>query len=114
MHEQALDLVVECRAVGKVHKANCAASDLVLVGGPDTAPRRADAERRIGGFPNCVELAVQWKYQGSVLGNAQVVGRDIDALLLELGDLCEERVRVEDNAVADDGQFSLSDHTGRQ
>ena len=106
MRQQALDLAVERRAVGEIHQPDGAPSDLVLVGGTDAAPRRADAERRVCGFADRVELAVQRQDQRRVLGDAQIVGSDIDALFLEMGDLVEQRLRVEHHAIADDRQLS--------
>ena len=40
-----------------------------------------------------------------VLGDLQIVGRDLDALARELGDFVAEMIRIEDDAIADDREF---------
>ena len=49
-----------------------------------------------------------------VFGDFQAVGRDVDALRLELRDFRDEGVRIEDDAVADDRQLALAHDAGRQ
>ena len=101
--------------IGQIHQADRASADLVLVGGADAAPRRADAQRRAGRFfADSVELAVQRQDQRDVLGDPQIVGRDRDVLLLQCGDFVEQRLRIEHHAVADDRQFSRPHHARGQ
>ena len=115
MREQAFDLALERRAVGKIHQPDRAAAYLVLVGGADAAPRRADAQSRARRFfADGVELAVQRQDQRRVLGNAQIVGSDRDVLLLQRGDLIEQGLRIEHHAVADDRQFPGPHHARGQ
>ena len=60
MGQQALDLAVERVRFGKVHQADRAAADLVLVGGADAALGGADLDPFAGRrFPVRVELAMQ-------------------------------------------------------
>ena len=110
MREQSLDLAVERRAVGKIHQADRAAADFVLIGRADAAPRRADRRAALAIFARGVEFAVQRQDQRRVFGDAQIVRRDVDALLFQLGDFVDERVRVEHDAVADDRQLSRPHH----
>ena len=114
MGEQSLDLAVERRAVGKIHQADRPAADFVLISRADPAPRRADRERGAGIFAYGIELAVQRQDQRRIFGDAQIVRRDVDALLFQLGDFFDERVRVEHDAVADDRQLSRTHHARRQ
>src|SRR5215475_14190171 len=101
MREQTLDFALEGGAVGKVHEADGAPAYFVLVGWPDSAPRRADAQRARR-LAHGVELAMQRQDQRGVFGDAQIIGRDADLLFLELGDLAEEGLWIEHHAVADD------------
>ena len=61
-----------------------------------------------------VEFLVQRQDQRRVLGDAQIVRRDLDALLLELGDLVDQRAGIEHHAVADDRQLAWPHDAGRQ
>ena len=61
-----------------------------------------------------VEFLVQRQDQRRVLGDAQILGRDRDALFLERGDFVEQRMRVEHHAIADDRQFARPHHAGGQ
>jgi hypothetical protein len=56
---------------------------------------------------------VQRQDQAGVVGQDQQLGRDDDALLGDLVDLGEQVPRVDDDAVADDGELALHD-TRRQ
>ena len=51
-------------------------------------------------------LAVQPKDQRHVFGDLQIFGGDLDALARELGDFIDEMMRIEDDAIADDREFS--------
>ena len=57
---------------------------------------------------------MQRQDQRRVLGDAQIGRRDLDALLGELGDLVEQRTRIEHYAVTDDRQLSGAHHARRQ
>ena len=114
MHQQALDLGAERRQVGKVHEADGAAADLVLVGRADAALGGADAALGIVGLADRLELAMQRQDQGGVLGDAQTLGSHRDALLGDGGDLVEQGPGVDNDAVADDRQLALAHRAGRQ
>ena len=116
VRQQPVDLDRQRFQAGEVHDPDRPASDLVLVGRPDAAARRADLGAGIGGgvLAEAVELAVQRQDQRRVFGDLQAVGRDVDALRLELGDLGDEGMRIEDDAIADDRQLALAHHAGRQ
>ena len=105
----------ERRQVGEIHEADGAAADLVLVGRADAALGGADAGGGTVGLAQRLELAVQRQDQGGVLGDAQVFGGHRDALLVELRDLVDQRLRVDHHAVADDRQLAPAhDARGQQ
>ena len=114
VRQQPLDLAVERRQVGEVHQADRAAADLVLIGRADAAPGGADAPLPDGGLAHRVEFLVQRQDQRDVLGDAQIVGRDRDALPLEPLDLLQQRTRIEHHAVADHRQLARPHHARRQ
>src|SRR5262249_40587694 len=78
--EQTGDLEPQPFAIGEIHEPNGAPPDLVLVGGADAAFRRADPGILAPAFPYAVELAMQRKDQWRVLGDAQIVRGDGNAL----------------------------------
>ena len=60
-----------------------------------------------------VELAVERQDQRGVLGDAEIVAGDRDALLGEPLDLVDERMRIEHDAVADDRELARA-HDARR
>ena len=114
MGEQALDLAVEHLQVGEVHQPDRAAADLVLVGRPDAAAGGADGALAGGLLARHVELLVQRQDQRRVLGDAQIVAGDRNALPLEPADLVDQRARIEHHAVADHRELVRPHHAGRQ
>ncbi len=87
VHEDAIDLGTERRRVAQILHADGAAADLVLVGGADAATGGADLAGASGFLADNVKLAVQRQDERGVLGDAQVLGADGDALRGELVDL---------------------------
>jgi hypothetical protein len=73
-----------------------------------------DAQRHIRGFANAVELAMQRQNQHGIFGDAEIIGGDGDALLLEIGDLVEQRMRIENDAIADHRQLAGPHHARGQ
>ena len=57
---------------------------------------------------------MQRQDQRGVLGDAQMLRRHGDALLLQLGDLVDQRLQVEDDAVADHRQLAAAHDAGGQ
>ncbi len=114
VHEDAVDLGTQRVEVLQILHADGAPAHLVLVGRADAAPGRADLARARRSFAHDVELAVQRQDQGGVLGNAQVVRADRHALALQPLDLAAQRPRIDDDAVADDGELARADHAGGQ
>jgi len=114
MRKQPIDLSAQRQQIRKIHEADGAATNLVLISGADTAFGRADAGRRVFSLAQGLELAVQRKDQRCILGNAQSRGRHFDALFLELGDLVNERLRIDHHAIADDRQLAFAHDSGRE
>ena len=85
MRQQAVDLLVERAEIGEIHQADRAAADLVLIGRTDAALGGADARAGVGGLAQRVELLMQRQDQRDVLGDAQIVRRDRDALRRRAG-----------------------------
>ena len=115
MGEQARDLAVERVGFGKVHQADRAAADLVLVGRADAALGGADLHPFAGRrFPVRVEFAMQREDQRDVFGDLEIVRRHLDALAAQLLDLLGEVIGVEHDAVADHRQFAGAHDARRQ
>ena len=115
MRQRPRDLVVERIGFGEVHEADRAAPDLVLVGGADPALRRADfrpAARRL--LAMRVEFAMQRKNERRVFRDLEIHRRDGDALLPQAIDLADEEMRIDDDAIANDREFSRPHDAGRQ
>src|SRR5919201_3763171 len=106
MCEQPFDLAAERRRIRKIHDPDGAATDLVLTGRADAPPCRADAGERTCLFAQRVELLVQWQDQCRVIGDAQALRRDINALPLQAIDLFKERARVYHDTITNDRQLS--------
>jgi len=70
--------------------------------------------RLVGVFAHGVELAVQRQDQRDVLGDAQILRRDGDALRAQLGDLVEEGSGIEHHAIADHRELLVAQHARRQ
>ena len=109
MGQEPLDLRAERRQIGQIGHADGAAADLVLVGRADAAAGRADLRARIGRFALLVELAVQRQDEAGILGNAQCFRRDRHALGRDALDLGDQRMRVDDDAIADHRQLAGPD-----
>ena len=87
--------------VGEVADADAAARDLVLVGRADAARGRPDLALAAPRLAQQVELAVVRQDEVRLVADDQPVA-DRDAGGRELVDLGEQRLRVDDHAVADD------------
>ncbi len=117
MGQDTLDLAFQRVEIGQIHKANRATADLVLIGRADAAAGGADLGAAVGGgvFAHTVKLAVQRQDERGVFGDSQVLRRDFDALVLEAADLGDQRMRVDDDAVADHGLLAgAHDARGQQ
>ena len=80
MGQRALQLGSQRLQVLQVHHADRAAPNLVLIGRADAALRRADgvdAGRRLA---QAIQLAMERQDQRGVLGDAQILAREGDAL----------------------------------
>ena len=114
VRKQALDLAVEHLQIGEIHQPNGAPSDLVLVSGADAAAGGADRSLAGRALACDVELLVQRQDQRRVFRNPQIVRCHHNALLFELVDFAQQRVRVEHHAVTDYRKFSRPYHARRQ
>jgi hypothetical protein len=100
--------------VGEIHQADGAAADLVFIGRSNAAAGGADCGRRACGLAQRVELAMQRQDQRDVLGDAQVVGADGDALPLQPIHFIQKGGGIEHHAIADHGELGRTQHAGRQ
>ena len=114
MRKQPVDLAVEHLQVGEIHQPDGAPADLVFVGRADAAAGGADRALARGLLARDVELLMQRQDQRRVLGDAQILRRDGDALFLQRGDLVEQRMRVEHDAIADDRELARPHHARGQ
>jgi hypothetical protein len=114
VRQKTIDLVRERVEVGQIHQADSTAADLVFIGRADAAAGGADRGARIGGFAQRIELAMQRQDQRDVLGDAQVLRADVDALALQFCNFIEKSLRVEHHAIADHRELAGPQHAGRQ
>ena len=89
-------------------------ADLVLVGGTDAAAGGAQRLARIRAFAGDIELAMERQDERGVLGDQEVLRRDLDAGAADALHLVDERPRIEDDAVADDRELARTHHARRQ
>ena len=100
-------------AVGEVADADAAPRDLVLVGRADAARGRPDLALAAPRLAQQVELAVIRQDQVRLVADHQAIA-DVDAGARQLVDLGEERLRIDDDAVADDAGDAVVEDAGRQ
>ena len=96
----------------QVAHADAAPADLVLVGRADAARRRANLALATPRFRQDVQLAVVGQDDVRLLADQQTPVHG-DAHPRQLVDLLEERLRVDDNAVADDAGDAGMQDAGR-
>ena len=99
--------------VRQVADANAAPRDLVLVGRADAARGRADLALAAPRLAQQVELAVIRQDQVRLVADEQPIA-DVDAGRRELVDLGEQRLRIDDDAVADDAGDAVVQDARRQ
>src|SRR3546814_15008498 len=80
MGAQPVKLRIELIQMGEVAQADRATAHLVLIGGTDAAPRRADLARAAGVFAQPVTIAVEGQDKRDVFGDVEIVRRGGDAL----------------------------------
>ena len=113
MRERPRDLVVERVGLGEVDQSNCTPPDLVLIGRSDPALRRADLHALTRAFlAMSVELAMQRQDERRILGDLEVFRGDLNALLAQPVNLAREEMRVDDDAIADQGELAGPDDAG--
>ena len=98
--------VGERLGVDEIAQPDAAPPDLVLVGGADAARGRADLAFAAARLAQDVELAVVRQDEVGLLADQQPVA-DVDAQAGQLVDLREQRLRIDDHAVADDADDAL-------
>ena len=107
--EHLAQLRGEALARVQVLHADRAPRDLVLVRGPDAAPRGAELRLALRALARLVDGDVVRQDQRAGFRDAQPA-HDVDAGLLELGDLVDQRLRRDDDAVADEaGDVAVED-----
>ena len=99
--------------VGQVADPHAAPRDLVFVRRADASRRGADLALAAARLAEQVELPVIRQDQVGLVADQEPVADD-DPGLRDFIDLGEERLRVDDNAVADDAGDALVEHAGRQ
>ena len=98
--------------VGQVADADAAARDLVLVRRPDAARCRADLALAAPRLRQQVEVAVIRQDEVRLVADDNPVA-DVDAGAGELVDFGEQRLRIDDHAVADDARDAGMQNAGR-
>ena len=108
------DVGFQTGRIGEIADANAAAGDLVLVRGSNAARRGADLPLAAPCFRQQIEIAVVWQDQMRLVAEHNPV-IDIDACADELVDFGKERLRVDDDPVADDaGDAGMQDAGGNE
>ena len=95
------DVLLEPLRIVEVADADAAARDLVLVRRPDAARGRADLPLAAPRLGEQIEIAVIRQNQVRLVADQHAVA-DVDAVPRQLVDLGEQRLRIDDDAVADD------------
>ena len=81
---------------------DCASPHLVFIGRANAAPGGADGEGAGSpAFAMAVEVLIDGEDQRDVLGDLEILRRNLDALGADLFDLLHQVVGVEHHAVAD-------------
>src|ERR1700733_3067180 len=115
VRKQGIDLVVQRVGGGEVHQTDRAPRDLVLISGANAAFGCADlGSGDVSGLAMRVELAMQRQNQRNVLCDLEVGRGHFDSLAAQRLDLLDEMIGIEDDAVADDRQFSRPNNAGRK
>ena len=116
MRQDAIDLGGKRLHVGEIHDADGAAANLVFIGRADTAAGGADLGAAVGGrvFAHAVQLAVQRKNEGGIVGDTQVFRGNLHALRFQTADFGDQRMRIDHDAIADDGELAGTHDAGRQ
>ena len=108
MRQQAFDLGRQRVEIIEVIDADGPATGLVLVGGADAALGGADlGPARSAALAQGVELAMHREDQGRIVGDAQGLAGNLDALFAQPLDFGHQSMRVEHHAVADDAELVL-------
>ena len=112
--KQPIDLRRQRRLLGEIDQAEGPPTDLVFVGGADAAAGRAQRLARIRAFAGDIELAMERQDERGVLGDQEVLRRDLDAGGADALHLVDERPWIEDDAVADDRELARTHHARRK
>jgi hypothetical protein len=103
----------ERRRVGEIADTYATPRDLVFVGGADAARGRADLALAAPRFAQQVQLAVVRQDEVRLVADEQAIA-DVDSRARELVDLCEERLRVDHDTVADHAGDAFVQNARRQ
>ena len=112
--QQVVDFGFQRFFFSQIADANGAASDFVLIRGTDSAPRRADFTFAGGFFAHTIQFAVQRQNQSCLIGHFQNIGIDFRSQSGHASDFVAQRPRIDDDAVADDGQLAAHDARRQQ
>ena len=105
-------VLLEPLRIVEVADADAAARDLVLVRRADAARGRPDLAFAAPRLGQQVEVAVIRQDQMRLVADENTAG-DVDAVLRQLVDLGKQRLRIDDDAVADDARDARVQDAGR-
>ncbi len=114
MQQQLVKLVGQGLRLGQIGDPDGPARDLVLVGRPDAASGGADLAIAARRLARPVERRMHRQDQRRVLGDPQRVRRHVDTLCPYLLDLGQQRLGIDDHAVADDADLAAHQARGQQ
>ncbi len=116
MRQDAIDLGGKRLHVGEIHNADSAAANLVFVSRADATACGADLGAAVGGgvFAHAIQFTVQRQNERGIVGDTQVFRGNLDALRFQTADFGDQRMRVNDDTIADDGELAGTHDAGRQ
>ena len=107
------DVLLERRRIGEIADTDAAPGDRVLVGRPDAARGRPDLALAAARLAQQVQLTVIRQDEVRLVADDQPIA-DRDPGGRELVDLREQRLRIDDDPVADDARDPVVENPGRQ
>ena len=108
MHQRAVNAQFQRRLIRQISHTYGTAADLILIGWPNTASRRADLCHGILRLARTVEFAVDRQDQRRVLGNHQSFGGNRHTLPAQTLDFFFQMPWIKDNTVTDHASCSLT------
>lgn len=112
--QQFFNFRTQCVRVSQIAKADGTTANFIFVCWADAATRCADFGFAQGFFAHLVKQLVNWQDQARIFSNGEGVGIDFNTLCADRCNFFKQGSRVDNNAIADDGQLAAANDAGRQ